>query len=703
MNHRLSDVDCTTFNCALVIAKNRNNDRESNGIGKTTLFSAIEFALFGEVPTSTLDKVVRDGCDKCFVTFDFQTVNGTYRIIRGRSSKGRSELKLYEKIGDEWESIAQRGIPETEKKIADLIKINHKAFNHSIKFSQSDVSGLSSATDAEKRKAILKEPLQLGDYTRLEKIASDKTRAIKKDVERLETTIQMLGDPSADIKAATSELSYCDSAITSKQTSIDTLTATIKEKQKALDSLKKSLGSSDSEVHEKINSLIKRSKELKNIIAKSNERVQESDRIINESQTDCAKLNKTISDLLEKQQELNSKSTRDAAVVAKEFDKVSADELLGTKLLAKFEAEYDQANKSVPSGNLCPHCMQPITDEHRKKCEEELSKILEERSEQIKSTKTNLQKCSNKKQRLQAELKELNDRNGLIQSISQKLEKANSEIDIRTKHIKEAEKRLAEASNEMSVAQAELDNVLINLSGLKDIAQNSSESDLNNKIFALNDDIKVYERSVQNVRNELSSAQNRKGAAEERLKLATDNLSNLEQSKLAINDAKYKLKIHQIVLNSFSPDGIPTFIIHTILNELQAEANSWLSRLRPELSLQFDKDVNMFFSVNNQLREYDQLSIGQKVYIALSLKLGLSRVIQKKLGIDIRFLLLDEVDAPLDKSGVDAFAEVVHKLQNEFKIFVVTHNDDLRHKFSHAILVEGDGQNGATSSVVTSW
>ena len=52
---------------------------------------------------------------------------------------------------------------------------------------------------------------------------------------------------------------------------------------------------------------------------------------------------------------------------------------------------------------------------------------------------------------------------------------------------------------------------------------------------------------------------------------------------------------------------------------------------------------------------------------------------------------------------VFAYANLVKKLQKDFKIFVITHNDLLKTKFNHAILIEGDKEKGATAKVTSTW
>ena len=703
MNHRLSEIDCSQFKSALIVAKNKNNDRESNGIGKTTIYSAIEYALFGEVPTSVVDKVVRDGADKCLVTFDFELGGETYRIKRGRSRSGRSELKIEQWDGVKWEKISGTRIPEAESKIAKLIKLNSKAFAYSIKFGQSDLTGLSEVDKPEKRQKMLKEPLQLTPYTKLEKFVTDLVRPIKKDIERTDAGIQMLGDPEADIKAAESELKYCESTIKSKEATIEKLGKSIVEKDLSIADLKKRLGSNDNDAHDKIAQLRVRLKELKTIISNANERVQKSNRLIDDNTKRCVTVRTNLAELLVFQKNLVAKSFASKDELEKQLQKVANDEIQGVRILATYEAEYDAVNKSLPSGNVCSHCLQSITPEHRERCEKEVASLLEEKSKLIQTTKSNLTKCRNKKSRLEKERNDALQHERAVNSVQQDISTAKAELDIRTKNIEESEDRLADALSEMEKAQSEANDVVENLDRLKDIVKHSTESEINNQILALNDEVRVWKRSLENVRKELSEAQQRQGAAQERNKTANDNLLKIKTEKEKLTKLRKQLKTHQLVINAFSPGGIPTFVIHSVLDELQVEANQWLQKLRPDLEISFNEEVDMFFRVDGAEREHKQLSIGQRVYIALALKLGLSRVIQKKLGIDIRFLLLDEVDQSLDKAGVEAFAEVVRKLQDEFKVFVITHNDDLKDKFSHTILVEGDGKNGATSQVVASW
>ena len=100
MSHRLTEIDCTKFESVLIMGQDHSNPMVSNGVGKTAIFAAIEYALFGTHPTSILDGVVRDGTDLCQVIFDFELDGNVYRVERERRRGKSSDCKLFVRLSD---------------------------------------------------------------------------------------------------------------------------------------------------------------------------------------------------------------------------------------------------------------------------------------------------------------------------------------------------------------------------------------------------------------------------------------------------------------------------------------------------------------------------------------------------------------------------------------------------------------------------
>jgi DNA repair exonuclease SbcCD ATPase subunit len=126
-----------------------------------------------------------------------------------------------------------------------------------------------------------------------------------------------------------------------------------------------------------------------------------------------------------------------------------------------------------------------------------------------------------------------------------------------------------------------------------------------------------------------------------------------------------------------------------------------IEKVRGDGQLDDDLDINYF--QNNRPRDYGLLSGAQKLCVMFSLKLGLAYLLRKKIGATMQMLLLDEVDQSLDKASIDVFADIIKYFQKDFTILVITHNDRLKDKFSHVILVEQDQNMVSRAKVVKSW
>ena len=108
--HSNSYIDFTQFNSALIIGKVDNNDLYSNGVGKTSIFKAIEYVLFNQADMN-LEKIIRDDTSLCRIVFDFSINKQEYRVARTRTKKS-TDLSLFQKKNDNLFHIEKDGIYE---------------------------------------------------------------------------------------------------------------------------------------------------------------------------------------------------------------------------------------------------------------------------------------------------------------------------------------------------------------------------------------------------------------------------------------------------------------------------------------------------------------------------------------------------------------------------------------------------------------
>ena len=702
MNHRLTEIDCTNFQSVLIVGKSQKNERISNGVGKTTIFRAIEYALFNQSHATTLDRVVRDGKKKAVVEFDFELGGEVYRIYRHRTSTGSADVRWYKKVGEEFESISGRSPSDTDALIRDKIKITHKAFTYSVLFRQADLTGITSVSDPKKRKEVLKEPLNLSAFTKLEEMAAEKRKPVKKKIDNLEGSIQVIGSPDADIAKSEIELVEAEAQIKNHSNLVSAADESIKQKRAVIDELKQSLGQQDIDIHKKVSEQEASLKKLKESAKGCDKRLLSLSTLIADKELALKLSEESSSKVQTRLNALLAEREKDIKDVQAAFDKVAEDEVKGGEMIAAVKAQMKLVKKSLPEGDNCPTCHQDISSDYRQSIANDINQKVKKYEENIIFLEDALGKCRRKKERLlerikaeEARAKETEKLETSQISLGKEQVSLRAEIDRFYVDQKETSKNLKDIERQVE----ETNHLLVTL---KEAASKSNALAINQKIFDLNSEISKLQDSITENNRRISSFSSVKGGLQERIKTRKADKDKLVALNLELETCKRELKIRQMVIDAFSTKGIPNFIIQTVLDELQFEANSALKELRPELDVQIDAELNFVYRRNGVIRDYDQLSHGQHVYIALAFKRGTARVIQKRLGIDIRLLEFDEVDSHLDEAGVDAFADAIRKWQKEFTIFVVTHNKDLKDKFSHAILVE-EGEDGAEARLVSSW
>lgn len=715
MGHRATDIDCTVFSSVLIVGKSKNDDRISNGAGKSTIFKAIEYVLFGEYETKSVDKLVRNGCERAKVVFDFSLGTETFRVQRTRNRKsGKSDLRMWEKHGEVWKDISQKTSTEMELELAKLIKISHQAFKNSVLFAQSDVEGLSSTKSPDKRKLILKEALNLAVYGKFEKLAKEKISEISKKIIAHRAIINSLGKPSEEITTMSSKLQDFKTLLSEREIERQEILVTLTKKQSNLLDLQKVINSETVEIQHKLTEIQLAKNQLQNNVNNSKRMLAEKESLLQSLRTKAQNKIDSLKQLDIEHNELKNKTVRQQDIIKKDLEFVSTNEYNGKLYIISLENKLRELQRPFPDGSQCPQCRQPVGHEHKMACLTQISVDIQATSTEITQKKKILESVKSKKNRLEYELTEANNYATHLSALEYKIENKKSEIQRDADYVKQIDDLIIYLKTENDNHVNNLNVLTQKEQELKKIIKDIDIEITNDKINKSKFEIGELEKRTKYLSEYVSNINTQIGIFTEKIDGKEKDYKRLLdlEAKLKILEKEYQIK--QIVVQGFGSGGIPTIIIYTILDDLQVEANKLLAELRPGLELQFsvtknkadgqqEDTLDISYRLHGTELDGEQLSGGQRLLIALSLRIGLSLVIQHRLGVDIKFLELDEVDEKLDKAGVEAFANMIKKLQDKFKIFVITHNDALKNKFSHAILVEYDENNGSTSKVVDSW
>ena len=159
-------------NGVTLITGDNLDDNTSEGAGKSSIFEALTWCLYGQSSRDVnLDDVIHTGEKTCIVEVELN--DGTI-IVRSRKPN-----QLY----IEYKGSVEQGkdIKETQKLIEKLIGISHSSFMNSVYFAQNYSNKFITATQENKAK-ILSELQDLSIFDKASKTSADKAKDIKNSV-----------------------------------------------------------------------------------------------------------------------------------------------------------------------------------------------------------------------------------------------------------------------------------------------------------------------------------------------------------------------------------------------------------------------------------------------------------------------------------------------------------------------------------------
>jgi len=708
--HSVSNIDFSLLSNAIAIVGNEDNsNKKSNAVGKTTIFEAIEFVLFNSKTSRTKDGVVRKGTKKCNVIFDFKVADGSvYRIERSRTAK-TNNVGLFVRNNGQWEDKTQRRNTDTDNDIQNIIGINSQTFRNSLYFKQNDLFNLASATK-EKRKEIIKGMLNLTIWDRFKKIASkykdqDETQLKIVDAKLQEYVFDNDTDPEKELTNLKISLSNTIKAKNNIEEQITIIKNDLKNKIEKLNKIKNITGNKEQIEKQYQNAMLYKDEATDNY-ARLIENIEETKKsittlseklIIKKPMAEgvASKISKLVEMEIEQRPDFNKHE---------EFEKLYA--TYNTEI-RELEALKVRLGKKLPDDSYCPSCASILDESNR-------AKIQSSKDVRIKSTINALEGLCEKRDNvsidlrsLQIEINQYEENKSNIEVYASKLDFIKNEIDSIKENLGELEKRRdwlilktepAKTSMESSVKgydkAKEMKVALMGQKGLDQLKKLEEDIDF------ISDNQYDYESNYQDIIGT-------EAVIREKIINKEEIIGKIKKLKAEKKSIEYRFNISSVGSFAFSSHGVPFMIISSVLDAIQTETNKVLSILRNGMQVQFvvdkdDKDtLDMRFFVESDEWGWEDLSGGQQGSVALALKFAMAVVNRKRCGADVRLLMLDEVDQPLDPESVDSFYKIIKEWSKNMVIMVITHNEQLKSKFSDCIVVKKQ-QGVSTASVVIS-
>ena len=620
-----------------------------NGVGKSSVLEGITYALFKKSTLNQNDLITIDKNNErsstMYVELIFENNGINYKVIR-TNNISKSTSKLYQKTNKNFTLLVE-GNSEVNKMLSSIIDIDIDLFLNAIYIRQGEITDLISKKPAERKKLITKF-LKIDDlekcWERMPKIIN----VYNNKKEKLEGMLISKENVATELQTKKELLISLNEEL-NKQ--IKNKNDYDKEKEE-ITKEKEILDDKKSQYLIKYNKLNNNKKELNRLISNQQKlslKIEE----INEYENDLKIFKNKLSEL--------SNENFDDKIINLKSENVSLENI--NKTLKK------SLDDLLKVENECPICKSKITEEKKNELE------LNYRNE----IKNNLNKINNNEENI----KELKDKNKNYNYYNNKI------IELKTL-IKDKEEY-----------KDKLDNVLYNI--------NIKNNDIKNKedeLYDLEYDENKYNETVNNERNineKISKNFENIGIIKGKISNTETRIEELKQDLVDIENIKMKMKkLNDFIdlLNEFRTlygrDGIQNNLRVMSKDSIQKNTNMFFEKFNFDYSyLKIDDDFKVSLFKENKEIDIDMLSGGEKIAIALSLRLGITQTVAKG---NIDCIFLDEPTIHLDEVRIEELNNLLINMNIIPQMIIVTHNQKLENLGDNLIRIKK--YNGVSKVII---
>ncbi len=677
LSHDTSEIDFDKFQAALILGSYDDEVDQSNGAGKSAIFEAIAWALFGKSRHKKVDGVVKWDKRACRVEFSFEVDGTLYRVTRTRDKVIRdADVTLEQWSGSEWDNVDCDTNSATDKKIVHIINFNYEVFVNSVYFKQDDISMFATATPS-RRKDILKSLLKMDKWDEYQKKAKEHAKTLSVKIDEKEQQLmsmdnlekgkteceKIMAQIKKQIRASNQEYSKMYSDIITKKSQFQALYNGNEDIYGTLKKLQRDLLSAK-----------KRREEIDNVILDNEKMIKDNTGKIAEQQQ---RLN-LLKDKIKAKKEVNIEELRSKILVGQTKEQVLATQISDLKGDIKLD------------NDKCDVCEKPLT-------KKEIDEIRERRREQLRVAQ---EKYSETRKKLERAERTLKQKEKIVDDGNKaELDKTKTEIKISNWQDEindciEDNKRLAKEKTAINLSTFEKQISDLKIRSNKDMKEQ------------LEKDIEALDKEVSNLKRQIDRLNVDYGSKRRRYNEIINLQKNQEILKTEVDKLKSSHSIYVKLRGYFGKEGIQSVIIENVIEELENYSNETLAKICNEptsISIQTQKQTDsgswtetfdIIVKAGARTDDFDTFSGGEKFRISLALRLALSNILSNRMGGVIKFLLLDEVSSNLDNKGLEMFINIVKQLSSEMKILVITHSERLKERFEDIIVVNKT-QNGS--------
>ncbi|WP_114906746.1 AAA family ATPase [Ornithinimicrobium murale] len=689
-------IDLTGRDLVAIVGENHS--------GKTSVVDALTWCVLGVTRGAAVTDVIHRGSQLARVTAVLNLADGTYRIARTRTRRGRHEVLL--SVADQSEPSGWRNLAEKHSSVTDadiVAKIGMDAETSALTWlvGQGQASSFCEMKPTERRTALAK-AFGLGVYSDLAAEADVRRKEAASAMDRATWALEQAQERAAGINTALAELgepetlrteaarawdevrSLTDALSASGETGLSTaraeLTRLLGDHDRAMAAHLTEQTRAEAALSAARHGAERAELELADAV-KTRESLSGQQSAIEEARTEISQLTaletehtETITLALE---------TKAEAAAQAQAAEATKDEM--TKRL--------QALAAGAEGGRCIVCSSELTAEHAARLEAETRRALDVATDALAAhtdraawaaadigvAEQNRDKARARCTALREPLTQADRDLAVAQTVARRVPALTQARD--------------DAAAHLADAQAQLEGLT---------APVLDETRAGTLRAAVEGDL-----DDDTAQQALSGAQQRARDLEASVATATRLLTERESVAAAVEKAVEEharaaghLDTAATLVEAFRPSGIPAMVLAGVVTELNTEANAIMDAtgtdgLRVRVSTQktnakggTSEAVMVYAVTSGGEADFATLSGSEKFRVALSIRLGLARCIARRTGTPVRTIVLDEGWGALDEPTRQAVSGVLASLTGQFGVLTVSHVDDVKASFPYQVKVD---------------
>jgi len=638
-----------------------------NKVGKSSIVGSLMFGLFnttdrGPVKSAyIINKNKREGSAKVTIN-----VNGTdYSVVRtvvksskrgGKVDEEKAATKLclsrIESDGTEVELVSENSESRT-----DTDKVIRKLIGTSQDFlltAFSNQGGMNRFIDegATQRKAILNRFLDLDVFEKLYKMANDEMQGFKTVSKKFQTV--NWDEAKKD----------CESLIDSCNQDILTAKDELEAKKTKREKLRGWLQQHGAD----------KQADLRRKVAEASNKSERLQGKITMRQVELDSHNNTCDSLRDRMQaakdQMASIQLADLETKAAKLRKLSQDysdlKVEVSKEQQKLDAQVKSIKKLdvVPCGDNFPTCHY-IKDSHADKATHEAQKkLVEDILSVYEAVKTDF--YSLQKEKIEEQIKTYHQREKELENIEQKLSFSETLM-------KGCVDIIASLQQELEVTKVEHEALVEELNKQEDLGAGIEEE-------------RVLEATIRDMENKIQQLYVKLGGY-------TNKLEQLNQEAQEAAKIVEEQKVYDSIVQAFSKNGIPAYVLKNKLPEINAELNNILAGIvsfRIFLETEVGSNTLDVFIEDKDSRRVIELASGMEKMIA-SLAIRVALISLSSLPKPDIFII-DESFGALDSSNCAKVIELLQTIKNRFKsILIISHVEEIKEAANNILTIYDNG------------